>query len=210
MPRFLRIITGDAKAFTNGDANANASWSCTGFENRQLKDKYPICPEGSQVVRTVRLPELLGRAEHRQRQPPHPCGVRTGSARRPRANATWVRWLALSVFARPSSSGRRTSAPPDCPRGQIGYLSLSWRFSKPVQLQEALALASPLVNAFASPVMIRRKRGIAGDPADGGADELQRHLGRCLDLTDVLVPPPPPSASTSASFCPFCSRSTGQ
>ncbi|MER5253694.1 DUF1996 domain-containing protein [Streptomyces sp. NPDC002855] len=52
MPRFLRIITGDAKALTNGDANANASWSCTGFEDRQLKDKYPICPEGSQVVRT--------------------------------------------------------------------------------------------------------------------------------------------------------------
>ncbi|TXS42617.1 DUF1996 domain-containing protein [Streptomyces sp. OR43] len=52
MPRFLRIITGDAKAFTNGDANANASWSCTGFEDRQLKDKYPICPEGSQVVRS--------------------------------------------------------------------------------------------------------------------------------------------------------------
>lgn len=52
MPRFLRIITGDAKAFTNGVANANASWSCTGFENRQLKDKYPICPQGSDVVRT--------------------------------------------------------------------------------------------------------------------------------------------------------------
>ncbi|CAL9398134.1 DUF1996 domain-containing protein [Streptomyces sp. enrichment culture] len=52
MPRFLRIITGDAKAFTNGDANANASWSCTGFENRQLKDKYPVCPQGSKVVRT--------------------------------------------------------------------------------------------------------------------------------------------------------------
>lgn len=52
MPRFLRIITGDAKAFTNGTANANASWSCTGFEDRQLKDKYPICPEGSKVVRT--------------------------------------------------------------------------------------------------------------------------------------------------------------
>ncbi|MCQ4207121.1 DUF1996 domain-containing protein [Streptomyces longispororuber] len=55
MPRFLRIITGDAKAFTNGDANANASWSCTGFENRQLKDKYPICPDGSKVVRTFRF-----------------------------------------------------------------------------------------------------------------------------------------------------------
>jgi hypothetical protein len=52
MPKFLRIITGDARAFTAGDANANASWSCTGFEDTQLTDKYPICPEGSQVVRT--------------------------------------------------------------------------------------------------------------------------------------------------------------
>ncbi|MFC6061671.1 DUF1996 domain-containing protein [Streptomyces ochraceiscleroticus] len=52
MPRFLRIITGDAKAFTNGPANANASWSCVGFEDRQLKDKYPICPNGADVVRT--------------------------------------------------------------------------------------------------------------------------------------------------------------
>ncbi|MFD5003385.1 DUF1996 domain-containing protein [Streptomyces mutabilis] len=52
MPKFLRIITGDAKSFTNGDANANSSWSCTGFEDRQVTDKYPLCPEGSQVVRT--------------------------------------------------------------------------------------------------------------------------------------------------------------
>ncbi|MEV8127398.1 DUF1996 domain-containing protein [Streptomyces sp. NPDC085944] len=52
MPRLLRIITGDAKAFVNGDTNANASWSCTGFEDRQLKDKYPLCPTGSGVVRT--------------------------------------------------------------------------------------------------------------------------------------------------------------
>ncbi|MFV0136347.1 DUF1996 domain-containing protein [Streptomyces sp. HMX87] len=52
MPKFLRIITGDAKAFTNGTANANTAWSCTGFEDRQLTDKYPLCPEGSQVVRT--------------------------------------------------------------------------------------------------------------------------------------------------------------
>ncbi|MEV4432900.1 DUF1996 domain-containing protein [Streptomyces sp. NPDC049555] len=53
MPRFLRIITGDAKAFTSGPRNANASWSCTGFEERQLKDKYPLCPPGSSVVRTL-------------------------------------------------------------------------------------------------------------------------------------------------------------
>ncbi|MEW2636106.1 DUF1996 domain-containing protein [Streptomyces sp. NPDC048389] len=55
MPRFLRIITGDAKAFVNGDANANASWSCTGFEDRQLRDKYPVCPGGSKVVRSFRF-----------------------------------------------------------------------------------------------------------------------------------------------------------
>ncbi|WP_406011237.1 DUF1996 domain-containing protein [Streptomyces sp. NBC_00637] len=55
MPRLLRVITGDAKAFVNGTANANASWSCTGFEDRQLKDKYPLCPSGSDVVRTFRF-----------------------------------------------------------------------------------------------------------------------------------------------------------
>ncbi|MFF7794694.1 DUF1996 domain-containing protein [Streptomyces sp. NPDC007991] len=55
MPRLLRIITGDAKSFVNGPANANASWSCTGFEDRQLKDKYPLCPRGSDVVRTFRF-----------------------------------------------------------------------------------------------------------------------------------------------------------
>lgn len=55
MPRLLRIITGDAKAFVNGPANANASWSCTGFEDRQMKDKYPLCPAGSDVVRTFRF-----------------------------------------------------------------------------------------------------------------------------------------------------------
>ncbi|MFD8931184.1 DUF1996 domain-containing protein [Streptomyces mirabilis] len=53
MPTFLRIITGDAKAFTNGPANANAHWTCTGFEDKvQLTDKYPICPQGSSVVRS--------------------------------------------------------------------------------------------------------------------------------------------------------------
>ncbi|MFD8751208.1 DUF1996 domain-containing protein [Kitasatospora sp. NPDC059577] len=57
MKRFLRIITGDAKAFTNGPANARASWSCTGFENRQVIDKYPICPQGSRVVRTLKFPD---------------------------------------------------------------------------------------------------------------------------------------------------------
>jgi hypothetical protein len=53
MPQFLRIITGDAKTTTNGLANANAHWSCTGFEKKvQLTTQYPICPQGSNVVRT--------------------------------------------------------------------------------------------------------------------------------------------------------------
>jgi hypothetical protein len=55
MPKLLRIITGDAKSFVNGTANANASWSCTGFEDRAFTDKYPLCPEGSDVVRTFRF-----------------------------------------------------------------------------------------------------------------------------------------------------------
>ncbi|MFI2238353.1 DUF1996 domain-containing protein [Streptomyces chrestomyceticus] len=56
MPPFLRMLTGDAKALTNGPANANASWSCTGFEDRQLRNKYPICPRGSKVVRSLEFP----------------------------------------------------------------------------------------------------------------------------------------------------------
>ncbi len=55
MPRFLRIISGDAKAVTNGTANAHAQWTCTGFENRRLTDKYPICPQGSKVERILQM-----------------------------------------------------------------------------------------------------------------------------------------------------------
>ncbi|MFD4141670.1 DUF1996 domain-containing protein [Streptomyces sp. NPDC058572] len=56
MPRFLRIITGDAKANANGGANANARFTCTGFENRvELKDKYPICPQGSRLMRVSKF-----------------------------------------------------------------------------------------------------------------------------------------------------------
>jgi hypothetical protein len=55
MPRFLRLITGDAKAATNGGANARAAWTCTGFGNRTTT-KYPLCPRGSQVVRILDFP----------------------------------------------------------------------------------------------------------------------------------------------------------
>ncbi|ETK33645.1 hypothetical protein MPTA5024_23700 [Microbispora sp. ATCC PTA-5024] len=55
MPRFLRLITGDAKAATNGGANARAQWSCSSFTNR-FTAKYPLCPRGSQVLRVLDFP----------------------------------------------------------------------------------------------------------------------------------------------------------
>lgn len=69
MPPLLRAITGDAKATTNGDANANAQWTCQGFENRRT-DKYPLCPDGSRLLRVLDFPncwdgENLDSADHR-------------------------------------------------------------------------------------------------------------------------------------------------
>ncbi|GAA4205663.1 DUF1996 domain-containing protein [Microbispora amethystogenes] len=55
MPRFLRLITGDAKAATNGGANARAQWTCSGFTNR-LTGRYPLCPRGSLVLRVLDFP----------------------------------------------------------------------------------------------------------------------------------------------------------
>ncbi|MTD53969.1 DUF1996 domain-containing protein [Amycolatopsis pithecellobii] len=55
MPQFLRVLYGDAKEGANGPANARASWTCTGFEDR-LTEKYPICPEGSKVERIHDFP----------------------------------------------------------------------------------------------------------------------------------------------------------
>jgi hypothetical protein len=55
MPKFLRALTGDAKPTSRGPANARATWTCSGFTDR-LADKYPICPEGSQVQRVQDFP----------------------------------------------------------------------------------------------------------------------------------------------------------
>lgn len=55
-PQFLRIITGDAKAATNGPVNAHAQWTCTGFTNRITTDHYPVCPTGSNLVRVLDFP----------------------------------------------------------------------------------------------------------------------------------------------------------
>ncbi|MGZ3146485.1 DUF1996 domain-containing protein [Lentzea chajnantorensis] len=50
MPKFLKMVTGDAKPTSRGPANARATWTCSGFEDR-LSDKYVVCPQGSKVMR---------------------------------------------------------------------------------------------------------------------------------------------------------------
>ncbi|MFD9740579.1 DUF1996 domain-containing protein [Umezawaea sp. NPDC059074] len=56
MPQFLKILYGDAKRSVNGDKNTKASWTCTGFEDKVLLTKYPICPNGSKVKRIHDFP----------------------------------------------------------------------------------------------------------------------------------------------------------
>ena len=58
MPRFLRIVTGDAKAVTNGpDApNARAKWTCSGTPARASSTHYPLCPTGQLLQRTGEYP----------------------------------------------------------------------------------------------------------------------------------------------------------
>lgn len=56
MPKFLRVLYGDAKVSTNGTKNAKDSWTCTGFEDKVLLNKYPICPQGSKVKRIHDFP----------------------------------------------------------------------------------------------------------------------------------------------------------
>ncbi|PRX51298.1 uncharacterized protein DUF1996 [Prauserella shujinwangii] len=55
MPRFLRVLTGQAKPTANGDALARPAFSCEGFTDR-LIDRYPVCPEGSDVLRIHDFP----------------------------------------------------------------------------------------------------------------------------------------------------------
>ncbi|MFI5952540.1 DUF1996 domain-containing protein [Cryptosporangium sp. NPDC051539] len=56
MPRFLRVLTGDAKAFTNGGGNAHAKFTCSGFTNRISTDKYTLCPDGRGFTRIAEFP----------------------------------------------------------------------------------------------------------------------------------------------------------
>src|SRR6185312_13343293 len=75
-------------------------------------------------------------------------------------NATWLRWLALSVFCPSQQLWKLDVRTSWLPSGHSTYLSVDCRSSKPVQLYEVLAFLRPLVNALASPVMMRMSFGI--------------------------------------------------
>ncbi|GAB2835455.1 DUF1996 domain-containing protein [Lentzea nigeriaca] len=71
MPKFLRILYGDAKVTANGKKNAKDSWTCTGFEDKVQINKYPICPQGSKVKRIHDFPSCwdgknIDSAKHRE------------------------------------------------------------------------------------------------------------------------------------------------
>jgi Domain of unknown function (DUF1996) len=71
MPKFLRILYGDAKVTANGKKNAKESWTCTGFEDKVLLNKYTICPQGSKVKRVHDFPSCwdgknIDSAKHRE------------------------------------------------------------------------------------------------------------------------------------------------
>jgi hypothetical protein len=56
VPRFLRVVTGDAKAVTKGPARARALWSCSGTPRRASSTDYPLCPAGQLVQRVGEFP----------------------------------------------------------------------------------------------------------------------------------------------------------
>jgi hypothetical protein len=55
LPPHLMIITGNAKAKAQDGKNANAKYTCSGFENR-VTGQYPICPSGSHLERILDYP----------------------------------------------------------------------------------------------------------------------------------------------------------
>jgi Domain of unknown function (DUF1996) len=55
MPRFLRVVFGNARAVTTGGGVSSAQWSCAGDADRATP-MYPLCPAGRSVLRTFEFP----------------------------------------------------------------------------------------------------------------------------------------------------------
>jgi len=64
MPRFLRVVTGDAKAVTKGSAaRARAVWRCSGTAGKATSTHYPLCPAGQLVQRVGEFPSCWNGAD---------------------------------------------------------------------------------------------------------------------------------------------------
>ncbi|MEU6660149.1 DUF1996 domain-containing protein [Streptomyces sp. NPDC046821] len=55
MPRFLRLVTGDAVGATTQSTNVRAQWGCSGYPDRFSRN-YVRCPQGSGPTRTLDFP----------------------------------------------------------------------------------------------------------------------------------------------------------
>ena len=67
MPRFLRVVTGDSRAATAGGEAVGRAVELFGV-HRPLHPALPALPERSAGGPDLRLPQLLGRTAHRQRE----------------------------------------------------------------------------------------------------------------------------------------------
>ncbi|HEY0697851.1 MAG TPA: DUF1996 domain-containing protein [Micromonospora sp.] len=54
-PRFLRAVTGDARAATDGATLARPTWTCASAPHRRT-GSYPACPPGDRVLRVFDFP----------------------------------------------------------------------------------------------------------------------------------------------------------
>ncbi|MEU9147632.1 DUF1996 domain-containing protein [Streptomyces sp. NPDC048349] len=69
MPRFLRGMTGDAVAYTaDSDADVRARWGCSSAPDRTTT-RYPRCPEGDSVTRTLVFPSCWNGLDTAGEQP---------------------------------------------------------------------------------------------------------------------------------------------
>src|SRR4029453_5603564 len=124
------------------------------------------------------------------------------------ANVTCVRWVGLSrsvPFQQPAKSCTRWTS---CPLGHTTYCVALNRLVVPEQVQWALEFAGPLVMVFASPVTIRRNRGMGTTLAWAlPRNWIDTALGAMI-LPRLPSAPPPGWSASSPSV--VMSRMTGQ
>src|SRR5690348_18471031 len=124
------------------------------------------------------------------------------------ANATCVRWFALSRSTPFEQAAHSCTRWTSWPRGHSTYWVALNRLGVPEQVQWALEFAGPLVMVFASPVTIRRNRGMGTTLAWAlPRNWIDTALGAMI-LPRLPSAPPPGWSASSPSV--VVSRMTGQ